>query len=219
MTLDERKNELLDEFREYLEHSRLEQAAEQETVDLATLLAEMASLRTEVKAESRQFKTTLETLSTALGAVQEDNKTLAAELASKLELQQQREQEILRAVLLDIVDLYDRLRHSFDVMERYRPVEALFKRSHDKDVRFIASLKEGQTITLRRFDQLLQNYQIRPMECVGRLLDPVTMSAVETAQDPNVDNGVVIEELRTGFLFRDQVLRLAEVKVNKVPTR
>jgi len=31
-----------------------------------------------------------------------------------------------------------------------------------------------------------------------------------------VNNGIVLEELRTGFMFEDQVLRLAEVKVNKL---
>jgi len=41
------------------------------------------------------------------------------------------------------------------------------------------------------------------------------MTAVEIAHDAKLDNGIVIEELRKGFLFGDQVLRLAEVKVNK----
>ena len=42
------------------------------------------------------------------------------------------------------------------------------------------------------------------------------MSAVEISHDPKLDNGIVIEELRKGFLFEENVLRLAEVKVNKL---
>ena len=48
------------------------------------------------------------------------------------------------------------------------------------------------------------------------MLDPHTMNAVEIDRDPKIDNGIVLEELRKGFLFEDQVLRIAEVKVNKL---
>ena len=42
------------------------------------------------------------------------------------------------------------------------------------------------------------------------------MTAVETAQNTQLATGIVLDELRTGFLYNDQVLRLAEVKVNKL---
>jgi molecular chaperone GrpE len=61
----------------------------------------------------------------------------------------------------------------------------------------------------------LQRYQVLPIDCVGKALDPHTMNAVEIAHDPKVANGTVVEELRKGFLFENEVLRLAEVKVNK----
>jgi molecular chaperone GrpE len=48
------------------------------------------------------------------------------------------------------------------------------------------------------------------------MLDPVTMTAVETGNNLKVENGIVLEELRKGFLYKDQVLRLAEVKVNRI---
>lgn len=71
-------------------------------------------------------------------------------------------------------------------------------------------------MTLKRFEQLLQRHQVYAIDCVGKPLDPRTMSAVEISQDPKLDNGIVIEELRKGFLFENNVLRLAEVKVNKL---
>jgi molecular chaperone GrpE len=215
MTTDAQKNELLEDFRNYLEQSRLEAFAVQEQPDLHTLLSEMAGLKTEVKAESRQFKSTLDTLSSALTTVQEDNKTLAAELAAHAERMEQQQRQIMRTMLLDIVEIYDRLTAGLEALQNYRPVSSLFKRSRDQDVRFIRHFKEGQAMTVRRFEQLLQQYQVRPIDCVGQLFDPVTMSAIETGYDPKLENGIVLEELRKGFLLQDQVLRLAEVKVNK----
>ena len=71
-------------------------------------------------------------------------------------------------------------------------------------------------MTLKRFENLLQRHNVYAIDCMGKLLDPRTMSAVEISHDPKLGNGIVIEELRKGFLFEENVLRLAEVKVNKL---
>lgn len=210
------KKRLLEEFQSYLDQTDLDQAHGDTQPDLATLLGEMAGLKAEVKAESRHFKSTLDTLGAALAAIQSDNKALIDELAThQIQLQQQRS-EVLRSVLLELVDVYDRLTVGFGMLQNYHPVAALFSHSKKQDVDFIESFKQGQTMTLRRFEQLLQRYHVIPIGCVGKMLDPRTMTAVEIARDTKLDNGVVIEELRKGFLFDDQVLRLAEVKVNKL---
>lgn len=213
---DSPKNPLLEELQAYLEHSDLAYALSAEQPDLSTLLSEMAGLKGEIKAESRHFKTTLDTLSGALTTLQTDNKALADELAAHEEHLEQIRRETLRLVLLDIVDIYDRLTVGFGVLQNYHPVSSLFNHSKQQDVRFIKSFKEGQSITLKRFEQLLQRHNVQAIDCIGKLLDPRTMSTVEIAHDPQLDNGIVIEELHKGFLFENNVLRLAEVKVNKL---
>ena len=213
---DTHKNHLLEEFQTYLEQTDLAHALSAEQPDLSTLLGEMAGLKSEVKAESRHFKTTLDTLSNALTALQTDNKALADELGTHGERLQSVRSETLRTVLLEIADIYDRLTVGFGILQNYHPVSSLFGHSAKQDVRFIESFKEGQSMTLKRFEQLLQRHQVYAIDCVGKLLDPRTMSAVEISQDPSIDNGIVIEELRKGFLFENNVLRLAEVKVNKL---
>ena len=213
---DAPKNPLLEEFQAYLEQTDLAHALSAEQPDLSTLLSEMAGLRSEVKAESRHFKSTLDTLSDTLTSLQTDNKALAGELAAHGEQLQQMRSETMRAVLLDIVDIYDRLTVGFGVLENYQPVSSLFNHSKKQDIRFIKSFKEGQSITLKRFEQLLRRHNVQAIDCIGKLLDPRTMSAVEIDHNPKLENGIVIEELRKGFLFEKNVLRLAEVKVNKL---
>jgi molecular chaperone GrpE len=213
---DTQKSSLLEEFQTYLEQTDLAHALIAEQPDLSALLGEMAGLKSEVKAESRHFKSTLDTLSIALTAMQTDNKALIDELAIHSKRLQQMRNETLRTVLLEIVDIYDRLTVGFGVLQNYHPVSSLFNHSKKQDVRFIKSFKEGQSMTLKRFEQLLQRHNVYPIDCIGKLLDPRTMSAVEISHDPKLDNGIVIEELRKGFLFENNVLRLAEVKVNKL---
>lgn len=213
---DSQKNRLLEEFQAYLEQTDSIHALSAEQPDLTMLLSEMAGLKSEVKAESRQFKSTLDTLGEALSTLQADNKAFAAELAVHSERLQQMRRETLSMMLLEIVDIYDRLAVGFEVLQNYHPVSSLFSHSKKQDVRFIKSFKEGQFMTLKRFEQLLQRYNVHAVDCVGKLLDPHIMTAVEIGRDPKLANGIVIEELRKGFLFEDQVLRLAEVKVNKI---
>ena len=213
---DIQKNSLLEEFQAYLEQTDLAQSLSAEQPDLSTLLSEMAGLKGEVKAESRHFKTTLDTLSDALTTLQTDNKALVDVLAAHGEQLQQMRSAALRMVLLELVDIYDRLTVGYGVLQNYQPVSSLFSPSKKQDVRFIKSFKEGQAMTLKRFEQLLQRHNVNAIDCVGKLLDPRTMSAVEIDHDPKLDNGIVIEELRKGFLFEENVLRHAEVKVNKL---
>jgi molecular chaperone GrpE len=208
MTTESQKSELLEDFRNFLEQSNLDPLTTSEQPDLNTLLSEMVGLKTEVKAESRQFKNTLDFLGSTLTTVQNNNETL-----------EKQQREIMQTMFLDIIDIYDRLLAGMEILQKYRPVTSMFKRSRNRDISFIMRFKEGQIMTVRRFEQLLQRYQIRPIDCVGKLLDPVTMIAVETEHNPKLENGIVLEEMRRGFLFQDQVLRLAEVKVNKTNAR
>jgi len=216
MTTELQKNELLEDFQKYLAESQADALVTQEQPDLHSLLSEMTRLKTEVKVEARQFKNTLDSLNSALNIVEGDNKVLVAELAAYGERLEQQQETLMRTMLLQMVDMYDRLHTGSEILQNYRPVKQLFKKSRPKDVHFIERFKEGQMMTLKRFEQLLLEYQVRAIDCVGKRLDPVTMSALETEQDLRQENGIVLQELRKGFLFKDQVLRLAEVKVNKV---
>ena len=216
MSTEIQKTELLEEFQKYLEQSHAGSLTSSEQPDLHTLLGEMTGLKTEVKAQARQYKNTLDTLSSALDTVQEDNKVLSAELAASAERFDQQQAEMMRTLLLEMVNLYDRVSAGVDVLNNYQPVNSLFRHSKKQDVHFIERFKQGQQMTLRRFEQLLQSYQVKAVDCVGQKLDPVTMTAVETGENPELGNGIVLEELRTGFLYQGQVLRLAEVKVNKI---
>lgn len=219
MSTEAEKSQLLEEFKVFLEQDTAGQIELDKQPDLNLLLSELTALKTEVKTESRQFKNTLDNLSSALASVQDDNKSLSTELALSSERMAQQQAELMRTMLLEFVDIYDRLATGRDILQNYQPVKSLFKKSRKKDVHLIARFNEGQVMTLQRFEQLLLQYQVRPIDCVGNLLDPLTMSAVETGNDPQQENGMVLEELRRGFLFQDQVLRLAEVKVNKINLR
>lgn len=216
MTTETPQNELLDTLQHYLEQTDFAHLAAVDQPDLTALFTDLAGLKSEVKAESRQFKATLDTLNEAVSVLKADNQALADELAASTERLKQQVNDSQRTLLLDIIDIYDRLSEGYRVLQNYRPVDALFKHSKKQDVRFIKGFSKGQEITLKRFEQLLQRRGVYPIDCVGKLFDTRTMKTLEVGRDEKLENGIVLEELRKGFLFEDQVLRLAEVKVNKL---
>jgi len=73
-------------------------------------------------------------------------------------------------------------------------------------------------MTLRRLDQLLHDRRVTPIDIVGRRFDPRLGRVVATRPAAGIDAGIVLEDVRAGFLWDDQPLRLAEVIVCKPVT-
>jgi len=216
MTAENPHDPLLEALQQYLQETDFAHLTAFDQPDLTALFSDLAGLKTEVKAESRQFKATLDALSAAVEALKTDNQALAGELTKSAERLQQQCKQLERAMLLEWIDCYDRLSAGYEALQNYRPAAGWFKRSRQADVRFIDSLRQGQEITLRRLEQALQRRQVHAMACVGKPFDAHSMTTIAVGSDPSRENAVVLAELRRGFLLEDQVLRLAEVKVNKL---
>lgn len=206
------KDQLLQAFSTYLERAEEEAAAAGEEVDLHTLFTEMAALRNEVKTESRQFKNALDEFRGVFETLQESHGTLNKALERSTAECRKQTRETLRSFLLDLLEIYDRMEAGLHALHAYKP--GFWGGKHQLE--FVESVREGQGMTLRRVGQLLERYHIQALDTLGKPLDPHTMRAVETVSDPEYANGSVVEELRKGFLWEDEVLRLAEVRVNKL---
>jgi molecular chaperone GrpE len=81
--------------------------------------------------------------------------------------------------------------------------------------RFARAQSEGLTLTLQRLDELLETHRVRPIEALGKPLDPHCMRALGVEALPGAPDGVVLREARRGFFHGGELLRVAEVIVNK----
>lgn len=211
------KTGLLEEFRRYLDELEIPAPDGSREIDLYTLFNELAALRTEVKTESRWFRTTLDDLRTAQGWLKDNQEHLDQAVGRFREELPTLRRAVLRPVLLGLLDVHDRLAAGSVALDNYRPVRGWFRvKSRKEDLRFIDSIGEGQGMTLRRLEETLERHEVRPLEVVGLPADPHTMKVVELDRRPEFENGIVTAELRKGFLWGDEVLRLAEVKANKL---
>ena len=212
------KEALTARFRAYLDD--IESAGETEEADAATpvpdlftLLAEVSALRTEVKLESRQFKTALDEFRALFDAMREANARLGDEQERRLEQERTASRETQKDHLLELLDLRDRVQAGYEQATRFRP--GWFRRRGA--VEFVSAMAEGMAMNLRRFDEILGRRGVRPLPALGKAFDPLTMHAAEVANDPAQPEGWVMIELRRGFLLGDVLLRPAEVVVNRPP--
>jgi molecular chaperone GrpE len=75
--------------------------------------------------------------------------------------------------------------------------------------------REGLRMTLARFDHLLSDRGVVPLDRVGTPFDPKVARAVATVEDAGRAHGIVAEEIRQGFLWDGALLRAADVVVTR----
>jgi molecular chaperone GrpE len=213
---DSIKQALIDRFRGYLD--MVEDGEEPpddpgETADLFSVLVEMAALRSEVRTESRLVKEALEQFRGVFDSLQASQATLQRELDRARTQTRDQAQSALRPLLLDVIDLRDRLVAALTLSAAARPRwrDRLWRRDRSG----VAAWQEGLRMTLRRLDQVLLDRRVVATQLAGLPFDPRLARAIGTAADSSVAEGTVIKEVRAGFLWDDQVLRTAEVIVSK----
>jgi molecular chaperone GrpE len=211
------KDELTLQFRaclEQLPEELMETISTEGATDLYALFAELTALKNEVKIESRQVKSALEEFKTVFVTLQEAQEQMAAELTQSRKDRSQLSRALLRPLLRELLDLHDRLAAGVFAAGSHRP--SFFARLRKRDRRMLKGLRDGQQMTLRRLEALLASHQVRAMEVLGQSFDPSRMHAAETESRPELADGLVTDELRKGFFWDEELLRIPEVKINKI---
>jgi molecular chaperone GrpE len=212
------REKLLSRFVAYLDGLDRDESGEvpataeetREEVDLFSVFVELAGLRTEVRTQSRLVKEALEQFRGVFDTLQASHATLEQELKRARAEAHDRERTLLKPLLLDIIDVRDRLSAGLAVSPRWYERLRLKTKREAKE-----AWQEGMRMTLRRIDKLLADRRIVTTETVGRPFDPRLAAAVATIEDPAVADGIVVEEVRPGFLWQSELLRPAEVIVVK----
>jgi molecular chaperone GrpE len=181
--------------------------------DAFSLFAELAGLKNEVKREARQVREAIDQFKSVFSTLQTSNEALNRELESRRQGEQGLRRDTLRPLLQELLELRDRMEAGLELSApRKRSVLGrLFRRRNQR----LDALREGQGMTLRRLDRILGDYRVRPVDAVNKPLDPHIMRVVEVEVRTDQPQGVVISELRKGFFWDEELLRTAEVKVNK----
>lgn len=189
------------------------EAADEEARDLFSVFVEIAAARNEVRAQSRIVKDALDQFRAVFETLQSGNAALDRELRQAHERAREQSRTLLRPLLIDIIDIRDRLAAGLAAgpLERARPWWARWRRT----VAVPDPWREGMEMTLRRLDRVLADRRVTPIVTVGRPFAPAVARVVATRDDPSAAEGWVIAESCAGFEWDGELLRAAEVIVAK----
>ncbi len=76
------------------------------------------------------------------------------------------------------------------------------------------SLMEGVRLTQYQLDQMLQKEGVELIDAAGKPFDPHLEEAIQTVNDASVGDQTVVQVVRSGYTYGDEVLRPAQVIVS-----
>lgn len=79
----------------------------------------------------------------------------------------------------------------------------------------IAKLREGSELTLKMMNQLMERFEIKPMNPQGEKFDPERHEAMAAQESAEHDPNTVIHVVQKGYMLHDRLLRPAMVIVAK----
>lgn len=77
------------------------------------------------------------------------------------------------------------------------------------------SLREGQELTLKMLNKVMQDYDLEMIDPAGEPFDPELHEAVTVQPSEELEEGMVMEVLQKGFRLHDRLIRPAMVVVSK----
>ena len=106
-----------------------------------------------------------------------------------------------------------------DILEGFLPILDNFERAISMDDNNFgdetSKFLEGFRMVYNQTRALLEKFEVKEIDCLGKEFDPSYAQAVVVEKDEEKESGVVLEVLQKGYMYKDRVLRIAMVKVNE----
>jgi molecular chaperone GrpE len=117
------------------------------------------------------------------------------------ELERSRKRALER-VMKDLLQVKDSLERGLEV---------------DRDSATVDALIEGQTLTLKMFNKVLQDHHLEEIDPAGQPFDPEFHEAMTVIPSADHDENTVMEVIQKGFRLHERLIRPAMVVVSKKP--
>ncbi len=159
------------------------------------------------------------------GPSQEDLAALQSELdqwrdrflrkAAELEnFRKRMERERAEAAILTKISI---LLEFLPVMDDCERALESFREESDSPEKLLQTYREGVELLYRQLSSILNRAGVVSLEAKGKEFDPNLHEAITHMETREHADNIVMEELRRGYLFRDRLLRPAQVVVARNP--
>lgn len=108
----------------------------------------------------------------------------------------------LEKIMKDLLQVWDSMERGLDASGGTPTVE---------------SLKEGQELTMKLLEKVMQDHNLEVFDPIGEPFDPEFHQAMTLLPSADVEENTVIEVLQKGFRLHDRLIRPAMVIVSQKP--
>jgi len=209
------RKRVLEDFQQWLEAQPETPAPStrpaSEECDLHTLFSELAALRQEIRLQSREQARLARELTQA-GERYDTAAGVSGQREEELSAFEERiRRDAERACVLSFLEVRDAL---------VRGRDAAVKLAAPRDLQRptwpgVEAIVEGYEMIVERFDRALASSGVEVLHSVGEPFDGRWMHALQTREVEGTADQQVVDELRCGFTWNGEVLRVAEVVVNR----
>ena len=106
-----------------------------------------------------------------------------------------------------------------DILKGFLPILDNFERAISMDddnlEDEVSKFLEGFKLMYKQIKDLLEKFEVKEIDCLGKEFDPALEQAVVIDHDETKESGGVTVVLQKGYMYKDRVLRTAMVKVNE----
>jgi molecular chaperone GrpE len=211
------KEEVRRDFQAWLDSIDEIPSCENETTedpDLYSFYEQLAVLNAEGRKANRRAAEAFAQWGSVLERFEADLRLFHEQLSREPDRDGEKE-EVSKKYCLDLIELLDRLlrlQAAFDSLAPgrhwWRPDDSSWRRAWEAQ-------REACNILVAHFETLLAREGVEHIHCLGQAFDPKMMVAAGAEWDPAALPNTVIEEIARGYLRRGELLRCAQVKVNK----
>ncbi len=78
-------------------------------------------------------------------------------------------------------------------------------------------LVEGVEMTLKKMRKFLENQHVYPIEALNKTFDPAKHHAVAKIERDDLEECIVVDEIRKGYIMEEKVIRPSIVKISVKP--
>ncbi len=124
----------------------------------------------------------------------------------------EKKQELNMSEIEPYITMYRFLEHSKDILH------AMPKLSFFNILRVsesYGSFKSGFVSIDIMFEQITKKISLIHTASIGKKFNPEYHEVVETVDDKNIEDEIIVEVIQQGFIYKDELVNYAKVKVNK----
>ena len=103
----------------------------------------------------------------------------------------------------------------YEILPVLDSLEMALKHSASGNSEALQALAKGVENTLRELSRILEKSGLAAIEALNRPFDPAVHHAMSQVESPEMQDSMVVEEFRKGYMYKEKVLRPSMVSVSK----